>query len=114
MSKSAIGQSHALTGAVVYWVWLGREKVTCGQRLDSIIEQIDGVCLQKVAEAMVQLPEAALLGSHPLPGLPVRWDVPQMLCTTLTYQTLLFCKQCQCFDIHCKTIAHAGAALSES
>ena len=53
---------------------------TCGQRLDGIIEQVDGICLQKVAEAVIQLPKAALLGSHPLPGLPVRWDVPQMLC----------------------------------
>ena len=55
---------------------------TRGQCLDSVIEEVDGVGLQEVAEAVVKLPEAALAMRHALPGLPVRRDVPQVLCTT--------------------------------
>ena len=55
---------------------------TRGQRLDGVVEKVDGVGLQEVAEAVVQLPEAALAVRHALPGLPVCRDVPQVLCTT--------------------------------
>ena len=53
---------------------------TGGQRLDCVIQQVDGIRLQEMAEAVVQLPKAALLSCHPLPSLPMRWYVPEMLC----------------------------------
>jgi hypothetical protein len=55
---------------------------TLGERLHSVIEQVDGVRLQEVAEALIELPKGALLSTHLLPGLPVCWDVPQVHCTS--------------------------------